>query len=361
MIMKVNVLQLTYSTVSIIIEKGEAGHRLVISNNADNGGNTTRLLEYQLAMLSHNSIPQTLPWERRSKNGLLFLHCETGSLITLKQYMKSVAWNEANALALIESLARGLLESKYYLLSEQNYLLKPECIYLDAAKLSVSMVYLPFAFEEGAQKQLAGFFEETLILLAQKAGITGLTELTTKGSRLNSSVLLTLIKKRQFAQVAFPKEEKNEAKERPFRLAETPREELLQQADKSAAGSAAAGEQYKISRYLKKMLGFIALQIVVLGLFSTFSDRLLLYEADMVSYLGAAIALVAIDILFLYKCFAVKKSDSRDEPALNEQESYQRFLERMLVRERGVLKASVLQEELSISGLDGEKKLTSPL
>ena len=348
-------MRLSKSNISIITEKSADGSNLIIKSNndnedkADNPDNNTKLLEYQLAMLSHNRIPHILPIERRIKNGFLYLYYEVGSLVTLKQYIIGRSLHERDALVLLESLVRGLIESKYYFLYEQNYLLSPEYIYVDANNMSVKTVYLPYVLDCETKRQLAGFFWETLLLLDHRGRIA---EALINEDKYNFSALLQDIKKQQFSEIILEEEQKDETEKKPFHLGEELSGESPQVSEDTVR---VAGEREKgrISQGVIKISCFALIQTVIIGILSIFSGKLPVWGENMVTYVGIAIVLVAINVLVLYKCFIARADCAADADEFTDEERYQLVLEKMLVREKGVLK-----EELSLHKIDDRMTLS---
>ncbi len=345
------IICLANSSIAVATESGPAGNYLILSNHfEDKPGDPEgcpKLLEYQLSMLSANSIPHILPVEWRVKNGLLFLYYESGSLVTLRQCINSRDLQDKDMFVILESLIRGLIESKYYFLDEKNYLCKPEYIYVEPNKMTVKTVYLPFAFPNEAKRQLTGFFQETLLLLDQKGE---LANAFASAEKFDLSVLLQLIKKRQFSEMILKKEEKDKAHKKPFNLGELPQEPEDHVEDATKTKKSAPN---KLSQGIKKFICYMVVQMVFLGFLSVFSSRLPALGDSRITYTGIAIVLVAINILFLNYCFANKKDCPKDEHILSSEQSYELVLEKMLAREKGVLK-----EELSLHSVNDKMILS---
>ena len=341
---------LAESGISIVNESSAAGNHIVLSS--DNEG--AKLLEYQLAMLSHNSIPHILPIGQRIKNGLLAIHYDVGTLVTLKQYTGNGNLYEAEGLMLLESLLLGIIESKYYFLYEQNYLVNPEYIFIDANKMSVRMVYLPYVLDGATNGLLAEYVRETLVMLDRKGRLTAsyMNE-----DKFDFPGILQHIKKQQFAEIILKKEKRGE-EEKPFHLGEElPGESALALDDTVRVSG--EKEKARISQGVRKLIFFLAIQTGILAILSFYSEKLPVQGDSMATYAGIALVLVAVNVLFLYNCFVDKKDCVTDTRALTgtyaleEEQSYRLLLEKMLVREKGVLK-----EELSLHKVDDRMTLS---
>ncbi|GAB6088021.1 DUF6382 domain-containing protein [Alkaliphilus crotonatoxidans] len=102
---------------------------------------------HQIAMLMNSSIPATLPFNHRERDGLHFLYYEITSRQPLKMILNRRKLKQQELLNILLEILQTLLNSSAYLLNYHNYLLDESYIYLTPS-LELSMVYLPYEREE---------------------------------------------------------------------------------------------------------------------------------------------------------------------------------------------------------------------
>lgn len=113
---------------------------------------------YGVKMLLNNTIPGFLKAELRCIDQMDLFYYDITSFMTIDSVYcnKSIGYDEMKHLlsSILDTLERG----GEYLLSENDFIIKPEYIYIDTASGTVSLCHL-VGHQENVQEQLSNFFE----------------------------------------------------------------------------------------------------------------------------------------------------------------------------------------------------------
>lgn len=123
-------------------------YNFLYETNASGSYLVLRLLEqeiikYQLEMLTNNQIPYLIPLHTRYQDGEVFISYYITSKQPLFKLVERRRITLGQLLELLQGICRALLEANVYLLSEANYLLDFQHLYVNPVSFEVSIIYLP--------------------------------------------------------------------------------------------------------------------------------------------------------------------------------------------------------------------------
>lgn len=101
------------------------------------------LKQYQLEMMSNNSISGFLKMDIRQKNEEVKLCYNITSHISLSKYLDKNRLSKLVFLNIIEGIINNIIGSRSYLLSEKSILLHEDYIYINPSSLQTYLVYIP--------------------------------------------------------------------------------------------------------------------------------------------------------------------------------------------------------------------------
>jgi len=146
---------------------------------------------------------------------------------------------------------------------------------------------------------------------------------------LDFSLLLRMLKQRSFTESAASQKKQVFCAEKPFHLEDSPEKPEQKHEQK---------REKKPSVNWKRMGCFLAMQLGLVCLFSALLDRITPAGLAKPIYLGIAVTLVALDLAFLKSCVFSLRENNGDKSGSGSEEKRKVLLEKMLVREKGVLK-----------------------
>lgn len=116
-----------------------------------------QVVEHQVEMIANNRCWGILDFDIRNKNNKLYLYYNITSKIDIIQFLKRKKLKKVEFLTILESITSTLLESKAYFLSDKNFILKKEYMFINPITLEVFMVFLPVFLESDTSKNLKCF------------------------------------------------------------------------------------------------------------------------------------------------------------------------------------------------------------
>ena len=115
------------------------------------------ILNYQVEMIEENNLRNVLPVNIRQKNGINYLYYNITSKMTLTQFLKRKQLKKEELIELLSSVCKTLLDCKNYFLSDNQFVIENDFIYINPANLEVFLVYLPVAFQGNADEEYKEF------------------------------------------------------------------------------------------------------------------------------------------------------------------------------------------------------------
>ncbi len=125
------------------------------------GEQPSALAAYPMRMLAENQIPSLLSVRLQGIDGGALLYYD----ITGKQSLQTIYERKSYCWEDLESVLKGIVKSFHemaaYLLWQEDLVLLPEYMYMDAEKKEVFLCYFP-GYQQEIQKQFQGFIENLL-------------------------------------------------------------------------------------------------------------------------------------------------------------------------------------------------------
>ncbi|MCG8499713.1 MAG: FHA domain-containing protein [Firmicutes bacterium] len=115
------------------------------------------ILNYQIEMIEENNLRNVLPVNIRQKNGINYLYYNITSKMTLTQFLKRKQLKKEELIDLLSSVCKTLLDCKNYFLSDNQFVIENDFIYINPANLEVFLAYLPVAFQGNADEEYKEF------------------------------------------------------------------------------------------------------------------------------------------------------------------------------------------------------------
>ncbi len=123
-------------------ETDAASSYLVISLS-----HSEKIINYQVEMIANNSADSILPLSVTQKDDRINLHYNITSKQSLSQFLKRKKLKRDEFIELLKNITRTFLDSKNYFLSDKNFLLAEEYVYVNPVTLEASLAYLPISLE----------------------------------------------------------------------------------------------------------------------------------------------------------------------------------------------------------------------
>lgn len=154
-----------------------AGERFLFSYERDAAasclvvrtGVNEKVRHYQVQMVAYNKIQHVLPFTLRQKDNELAFYYNVTSKLSLAQFMKKKSIKLEAFAAILSDMAAALLGCSSYLLSDRNFLIDENYIFINPETSSVHMVYIPVLMDEDINERLKSF----IIRLIMKSVDTG--------------------------------------------------------------------------------------------------------------------------------------------------------------------------------------------
>lgn len=116
----------------------------------------TIIQHYQVEMMANNQIPGILPFDVRYKDGEVFFYYNITSKLVLDHYIKRKPRVSSFA-GLIASISGTLSRCQNYFLSDDNFLLDENYIFINPSTLETYMVYVPVKIKGETVERLRDF------------------------------------------------------------------------------------------------------------------------------------------------------------------------------------------------------------
>lgn len=100
--------------------------------------------QFQVEMLVRNQIDGLLPMQHFSINNTRYLGYDINGKITLNNWLEHRELRFDKAIELLEKILLIIVDQKRYLLSESNYCLGVNEIYISEKSEEIELIYLPF-------------------------------------------------------------------------------------------------------------------------------------------------------------------------------------------------------------------------
>ena len=110
-----------------------------------NAGKQDNILWYQVSMLENNSINRIAPFEIKRKNGVAYFYYNISSKLSLSFFLKRKKLKRNDFIKILADIARNLVDSAGYLLTDSSFVIDAEYIYINPDTLEILMIYLPVA------------------------------------------------------------------------------------------------------------------------------------------------------------------------------------------------------------------------
>jgi len=118
---------------------------------------------YQIEMITNNSISGLLPMDVRQKNDVIGLYYNVTSKITLSQFMSRKKLTRDEFIGLLTDILKILIGSRKYLLSDDCFVLHEDYIYINPSNREVSLIYLPADLMQDTVLNLKSFVIRVLV------------------------------------------------------------------------------------------------------------------------------------------------------------------------------------------------------
>lgn len=142
----------------VLYESGAAGSYLVLRCEED-----ISIYEYQVEMISRNSIEGILPLDIRKNNGVTGLYYNITSRQPLGQFLKRKRLIGRELESMLFSFSKVLLEARNYLLKEEQFILDRDLMYINPNTMELALVYVPVPPEFIGTQDLRGFLVKLLM------------------------------------------------------------------------------------------------------------------------------------------------------------------------------------------------------
>ncbi|MDF2891731.1 MAG: hypothetical protein K0R80_2098 [Clostridia bacterium] len=262
--------------------------------------------EYQTRMIQENSVPQLLPLYKKQIDNDIYIFFDITSKTTLNQLLGRVKLTKHEFLSIFKSLIQSIGIGKQYLLQGGSYILHGDYIYIDPASLEISIAYLPIVSASDVNHEVKALM---LDLLVYKASFVSPSE----GDFVYE--LLSMMKSDNFTlqqmdkiifSFAIGQEQKN-------RTEVSAPQELVQKGKKAKTVTlnSKANLHYLILILLQLFFAAVAILWMRYSYFQT-------ENVDISTWIGIAIILSALDVLF------IKRMKSKDKSSLTIKRMHQK-------------------------------------
>lgn len=106
-------------------------------------GMPENILEYQVSMVENNRIERMIPFEIKRKNGCTCFYYNITSRLALSFFLKRKKLGRNEFVKILSDIARTLIDSSGYLLSESCFIMEADYIYINPETLELSLIYVP--------------------------------------------------------------------------------------------------------------------------------------------------------------------------------------------------------------------------
>ncbi len=131
------------------------------------------LLNYQVSMTGCNTIDRLAQYNVKNSNGDAYCYYNITSKLSLSFFLKRRKLLRNEFIALLADMARTIVDSAGYLLSDACFLLDPDYIFINPENMEIAMVYVPVNAEGDTCKAFKDFILKLVLQLAdidEKAG-----------------------------------------------------------------------------------------------------------------------------------------------------------------------------------------------
>lgn len=265
-----------------------------------------RILHYQVAMLQYNPHPGIIPFNTQINNNSFSLHYAPGSSQPLSHWIKRGHLPQGEGPRLLAKLAHVLLDSQNLLLNPASFRLEIPHVYLDPANREPALVYLPLEPRSDVRENLLAFADSMRL-----SGPLLASELQSISDYLQRDFVSLqefgrFLTRGRLPERNLPTGDKN----KPFRL-----KNKNQLGDKREKGKISLIKNIEnielfsqISSKKRSLLFFAIIQAVLALLLVWCSGYLDQLGEPVITYLGVAVLLGALDVLVLKALFTCKLS-----------------------------------------------------
>lgn len=297
--------------------------------------NSDSIINYQLQMLTNNSIPGVLSLSRRQNNEDVALMYNITGMQTLKDYMakKNNKLTKSEFIKLISSVMKVFDDIYPYQLPGGGILINPEYIYVKENEFTPSYVYIPVYNNDKSIDELKEFFmgfvinsniEETTdnfiqrlinLMNSNNLSMRKIKEFIRQGDNRDSSLKNMIMPKRE--NVDKPREEVTPRKDdnilggtinrpsniHPPRTMEQPISQKKQTAPKQTPTSVADDKIKANKNGLLKKVAFVAMAIVVVLIIAfLYIKNVFVVDGQLkIEYVGAALLASAAVLFIVYR------------------------------------------------------------
>jgi len=130
-------------------ESDAAASYLVVTVDGDE-----KVWSYQMEMVANNRIKRVLPFDARMKDGRMSFYYRVTSKIPLVHFLKKIRIKKHEFIQLLLDITSVLLDSRYYLLFDQCFILDERFIYINPATREISLAYVPVPADDDTGQKL---------------------------------------------------------------------------------------------------------------------------------------------------------------------------------------------------------------
>ena len=124
------------------------------------------ILDYQVSMTGCNRIERLVQYDLKSINGYAFCYYNITSKLSLSFLLKRRRLSRNEFVKLLADMARTIVDSVGYLLSDSSFLLDSDYIFINPENLEIAMVYIPVNADEDTCTAFKGFILKLILQLA---------------------------------------------------------------------------------------------------------------------------------------------------------------------------------------------------
>ena len=124
----------------------------------------TKLLQYQIEMINYNPGPGILPLSLRIDNQETSLHYQTGSLLSVADFLRREDTGKIEIMPLLIKMVDIILESKKLFLNPAAFSLELNHVFIEPKRKEPGMVYLPVEPSSGLPEALGNFLMKILLM-----------------------------------------------------------------------------------------------------------------------------------------------------------------------------------------------------
>lgn len=129
-----------------------------------------KVLEYQALMLERNCIRNVISVNIIIKEGITCFYYNITSKTSLSLFLSRRKLNREEFLKLLLYITSAVKDSTGYLLTDTNFIFKPDYIYISPETLEPDLIYVPASLDEHAGITIQGFISDLMLLHINVAG-----------------------------------------------------------------------------------------------------------------------------------------------------------------------------------------------